>query len=214
MTEEFVDRIYPTIVLGNHKKKLRYKTLAVDCATINQYFFEYLNTYNIPTAFQEKVDEKTLRFTPVEVVPFFIRIVNHIDGHFSRILGKTLWETYSIPVLEYYTLPPTQNMISLNHIVATGMLGVEDVKFLNRLCTKMNALLKSFFERREQLLLSVDCFFGKNNDKFVLCGEFDPLHLRIIGKNDVLTVSEDETYPDKSSQLRKNVENLLTIIRT
>jgi phosphoribosylaminoimidazole-succinocarboxamide synthase len=213
MAEEFLDRVYPAI-LTKDKKKFRYKTLAEDLTTINQFFFEYLNTFNIPTSFIAKTDEKTLRFTSHESMSFYIRVVNYIDPRFAGILGKSVWDSYAIPVLEYFTVASAEEMISQNHIIATGLTEVESLKTMNRLCTKINAVLKSYFERREIALISFDCFFGKTADKLLLCGEFDPFHLRILGKSDLSSDSEKIIYPANSADLKVLSENLLTIIRT
>ncbi len=213
MAEEFLDRVYPAI-LTKDKKKFRYKTLAEDFTTINQFFFEYLNTFNIPTAFIARTDEKTLRFTSHDTLPFCIRVVNYIDPKFAGILGKSAWDTYAIPVLEYFTTAPAEEMISQNHIIAAGMTEVENIKTMNRICTKINAVLKSYFERRELALISFDCFFGKTQDKLLLCGEFDPLHLRVAAKSELVSGSDQVLFPSKSADLKKMTEDLLTITRT
>ena len=213
MAEEFLDRVYPSI-LTKDKKKFRYKTLAEDFATVNQFFFEYLNTFNIPTAFVAKTDEKTLRFTSHDIMPFYIRVVNYIEPRLAEILGKSVWDPYAIPVLEYFTAAPSEEMITQNHIVAAGLAEVESLKTMGRLCTKINAVLKSYFERREFALISFDCYFGKSADKLFLCGEFDPFHVRLIGKNDMSSATEKIMIPSKSAELKKLSEDLLTIIRT
>ena len=125
-----------------------------------------------------------------------------------------MWDPYAIPVLEYFTAAPSEEMITQNHIVAAGLAEVESLKTMGRLCTKINAVLKSYFERREFALISFDCYFGKSADKLFLCGEFDPFHVRLIGKNDMSSATEKIMIPSKSAELKKLSEDLLTIIRT
>ena len=48
------------------------------------------------------------------------------------------------------------------------------------MCSKINAVLKSFFERRNLLLAEVCCIFGKNDEKIFLIGDFTPKSLKIL----------------------------------
>ena len=214
MIEDFIGKVFPAVVETVYGKKLRYKNLAEDFTAFNQFFFEYLNTFNIPTVFVEKTDSITLRYSRHNLLLFYVRISNYVDEHYYKVFSKPLWDAYSIPVIEYYHVNYPLTVISQNHIIALGLTGVDELKLINRLCTKINAVLKSFFERREQYLVSTDCFFGKTNDKFVVCGEFNPLHLRYIDRNDMQNATENLFDFRDSNRLKKKSENLLSIIRT
>ena len=58
------------------------------------------------------------------------------------------------------------------------------MKLIIRICSKINAVLKSFFERRNEILAEISCHFGKHEDKVLLIGDFSPASLKFFPKDD------------------------------
>lgn len=54
------------------------------------------------------------------------------------------------------------------------------MKIIYRICSKVNAVLKSFFERRNELLAEVSCFFGKADSKIFLVNDMTPNSIKLI----------------------------------
>jgi phosphoribosylaminoimidazole-succinocarboxamide synthase len=71
-------------------------------------------------------------------------------------------------------------MISESHLISFELCTVEDIKIISRICLKVNAILKSYFERRNSTLAEVSCYFGKIEDKIYLIDDFTPYGLKVI----------------------------------
>jgi phosphoribosylaminoimidazole-succinocarboxamide synthase len=194
-------------------KKIRYKTIAEDFTELNRFFLEYIASFNIPVALQGKVDDKTLLFAEAIPYQFLVKISNHLDPRTSAAFNKPAWEQYPIPVIEYTLSEPGYEPALQNQIISLGLAPVEELKFMNRLCTKINAVMKSFFERRDAALISFCCQFGKSEDKIILTGEFTPPCIRAIPNAELPTAGENFFQFEDAAQLKKYVEFLLGAIK-
>ena len=170
---------YPSY--GNDKVKC--KNLGEKFASINSYFLEYLREYHIPGAFIKLEEKNSLLFQKHEKFPFSVKILNIIDKRTARIFDKKEFETLGLPLFELHYGKGKDSLISESHLIAFDLCGIEDIKIINRICSKINAVLKSFFERRNSLLAEVTCFFGKNQDKIFLIDDFTPASMKIIPLN-------------------------------
>jgi hypothetical protein len=115
--------------------------------------------------------------------PFFLHIANGVDEHISALTQRRLWETYQIPVIDYYFSANPVAPLSMAQLIGLNVFPVEELKFLNRLATRINAILRAYFERREAVLLSFDCFFGGLEGSHILIGDFTPMHISALAKS-------------------------------
>ncbi len=208
-----INKIAPTSIQVSSGKKIRYKTLSEDYIKLNRFFFEYLTSFKIPVLFEGIADENSLLFTEHAPYPFFARVVNHLDSASALIFEKNVWEPYPLPVFEYGLIDMNGASISKDQIISVGLSSVEDLKFISRLCTKINAILKSFFERRNTSVISFTCIFGKTDDKIAITGDFFPPMLQIINNPDMTETGIDYFQLDDAAQLKKHVEFLLNTIQ-
>jgi phosphoribosylaminoimidazole-succinocarboxamide synthase len=79
------------------------------------------------------------------------------------------------------------------------------------MCSKINAVLKSFFERRNSLLAEVTCHFGKSEDKIFLVDDFTPASLK------VLPLNQNDRYPDPykfgtSAEIKQYTDHLFNLM--
>lgn len=213
MTLVTAEKAYPGSLTLPTGKKIRYKTLAEDFAEFNRFFLEYIASFNIPIALQGKLDDKTLVFSETTPYRFLIKSSNYIDPRTAELFGKPAWEQYPIPVLEYSLPEPGYEAITQNQIISLGLAPVEELKFMNRLCTKINAVMKSFFERRDAALISFSCQFGKSDDKIILTGEFAPPWLQAMPVSALSMTGENYFQFDDAAQLKKYIEYLFSAIK-
>jgi hypothetical protein len=213
MTLVTAEKAYPGSLSLPSGKKIRYKTLAEDFAELNRFFLEYIASFNIPIALQGKRDDKTLIFSETTAYRFLIKSSNYIDPRTAGLFGKPAWEQYPIPVLEYALPEPGYEAITQNQIISLGLAPVEELKFMNRLCTKINAVMKSFFDRRDASLISFSCQFGKSEDKIILTGEFAPPWLQAAPVATLNSTGETFFQFEDAAQLKKYIEYLLSAIK-
>ena len=164
-------------------KKIKVKDLGEKFASINSFFMDYLKGYHIPSGFVKSHDKKALTFIRHERFPFYVKILNLVDKRTAKVFGKKEGESLNLPVFEFHFLNGKDSMVTESHLITFDICTNEDIRLMNRICSKVNAVLKFFFERRNVLLSEVNCFFGKSEDKIYLVDDFTPTSIKIIPQN-------------------------------
>ncbi|HSP88062.1 MAG TPA: phosphoribosylaminoimidazolesuccinocarboxamide synthase, partial [Ignavibacteriaceae bacterium] len=86
----------------------------------------------------------------------------------------------------------------------------EELRLINRICSKVNAVLKSYFERRGEILAEMNCFFGKEEDKIYVVEDFTPGSLKII-PNEITDKFLNPYKITTPSQLNKYTDHLFKL---
>lgn len=167
----------------NGKKLIKKRNISNVFCLINSFFFDYLRKYNIPTGFIERIDQKSLKLIKHERFPFYIRVVNYIDKRTSKIFNIKEGKIISLPIFEYRLGVGVDNLVTESHLLSLGICSYKDFKVIKRICSKTNAVLRSFCERRNHILMDFNLYFGKDGDKIFLIDDFSPLSLRINSLN-------------------------------
>jgi phosphoribosylaminoimidazole-succinocarboxamide synthase len=191
-------------------KKVKVKDIGKKVALTNAFFFDYLKEYHIPTAFLRKDGDSALKFSTYQEYSFKIKVLNTADKRNSKIFGMKEGTALNLPIFEFHYGCGKESLISESHLIAFDLCNPEDMKLITRICSKINAVLKSFFERRNEILAEVCCHFGKHEDKIFLVGDFSPASLKIFPKDE----SVKWTNPYKLStaaEVKKYTEHLFNI---
>lgn len=189
-------------------KKVTSKKFGEKIASINSYFFEYLKRYNIPCAYVKKIGRKNLLFLKYSEFPFKIRILNAADKRLAKIFSIKTGVALELPVLEYHYGDSKDSIITESHLISFNLCSYDDLKIMNRLCSKINAIIKSFFERRNEYLVELSCGFGKFEGKIFLIDDFSPLSMKII-KNEYDGKLPDPYKIETPAQMKKYSDHLL-----
>lgn len=191
-------------------KKVKVKDIGKKVALTNAFFFDYLKEYHIPTSFLRIDGEASLKFSVTKELPFRIKILNSADKRNSKIFGIKEGTELNLPVFEFHYGCGKESLISESHLIAFDLCNPEDMKLITRICSKINAVLKSFFERRNEILAEICCHFGKQDDKVFLIGDFSPASLKIFPKDE--SVKWTNPYKFTSAvEVRKYTEHLFNI---
>lgn len=174
---------YSDYFVDNGTKKFRSKNLGEKFAAINSFFFDYLKEYHIPTAYVKSKNKSTLKFIKHDRLPFFVKIYNTIDKRTAKIFNKKENEYLNLPIFEFHHGEGKETLISESHLIAFDICSNEDIKLITRICSKVNAVLKSYFERRNLILAEVCCTFGKNDGKIYLVDDFTPRSIKVLPSN-------------------------------
>jgi phosphoribosylaminoimidazole-succinocarboxamide synthase len=194
----------------NNTKKVKVKDIGKKVALTNAFFFDYLQEYHIPTAFLRKDGENALKFSNYQEFPFTVKILNSADKRNSKIFGLKEGDNLELPVLEFHYGNGKESIISESHLVSFNLCTPEEMKLITRICSKINAVLKSFFERRNEILAEINCHFGKFEEKVLFVGDFSPASLMIFPKDE----SVKWTNPYKlatGNDVKKYTEHLFKI---
>ena len=171
---------YEDIFITEKNKKLSIRNLGEKFASIDSYFFDFLKGYNIPCAFLKKEDGRRLLFSDFTELPFKVKILNAADKRNAKIFSIKTGTPLELPVFEYHFGGTKDSVISESHIISFNLCSYEDLKLINRLCSKINVIIKSFFERRNEFLVELTCGFGKFESKIYLIDDFSPLGMKVL----------------------------------
>jgi hypothetical protein len=115
-----------------------------------------------------------------------------------------------LPIFEYHFGDSKDSLVSESHLISFNFCTYDELKFINRLCTKLNAILKSFFERRNALLVELTCIFGKFDGKINLVGDFSPFSFKVIGNENTGNLP-DPYMNETPAQVKKYTDYLLNL---
>lgn len=184
--------------------KVAAKNYGEKSALLNSYFFEYLKGYNIPIAFVKKADKGSLQFLRFTEFTFRVKILNSADARTAKIFSVMSGSQLELPIQEYHYGDSKESVITESHIISFNLCSYDELKIINRLCSKINAIVKSFFERRSVSLVELTCTFGKFDGKIYLIGDFSPLSIKIVsskldeklGPYKIETLAQMKKYTD------------------
>jgi phosphoribosylaminoimidazole-succinocarboxamide synthase len=202
---------YQDFYTNGGAKKIKVKDLGEKFASINSFFMDYLKGYHIPSGFVKSHDKKALTFIRHERFPFYVKILNLVDKRTAKIFSKKEGDSIQLPIFEFHIGEGKDSLVSESHLIAFDLCSVEDIKIISRICSKVNAVLRSFFERRGEILAEVNCSFGKNDNKIYLVDDFTPKSLKII------PLSPDNKWVspykfDTAATIRKYTDHLFTLM--
>ncbi|MHB8579942.1 MAG: phosphoribosylaminoimidazolesuccinocarboxamide synthase [Ignavibacteriaceae bacterium] len=174
---------YSDFLLVNGNKKLRIKKIGEKFAWLNIFFLDFLKEYHIPAAVVKSHEKNSIKVIKHDRYPFYIKILNVVDKRTSKIFAKKETEMLSLPVFEIHFGEGKESIISEGYLISFDLCTNEELKHIYRICSKVNAVLKSFFERRGFLLAEVNCYFGKFEDKIFLVDDFTSRSIKFFSMN-------------------------------
>jgi len=142
-------------------------------AKMTSIIFKFLESYHIKTHFIKKLDESDILVKKAEILPFKVVIWNISDSDFSKKYKIKKGDVLEYPVVEYYLKNKEIKypMISPDFACTFGYTSFEEMKQIDGLSRKINAVLKSFLNRRKLSLCKLSLEFGRIQDKIVLVDE-------------------------------------------
>jgi len=200
---------YNDFFITSKNKKVTAKHFGEKSASLNSYFFEYLKGYNIPCAFVKKADKRSLQFLKYSEFSFSVKILNSADVRTAKIFSIKLGSPLELPIQEYHYGDSRKSVITESHIISFNLCSYDELKMINRLCSKINAVVKSFFERRSVSLVELTCIFGKFDGKIYLIGDFSPLSIKV--SNNKLDEKLDPFKIETFAQMKKYTDYLLKL---
>ena len=201
---------YHDYFITSKNKKVAVKHFGEKTALLNSFFFEYLKEYNIPSAFLKKEGSKKIQLLKVDEFPFQIKIINAADVRTAKIFLTKTGTALPLPIIEYHYGDAKDSVIGESHIISFDLCSYEDLKLINRLCSKLNAIIKSFFERRNISLVELTCRFGKFEGKIFLIDDFSPMSIK-LSSNKAEDKLPDPYKIETAAQMNKYSEFLLKL---
>ncbi|MGH1362431.1 MAG: phosphoribosylaminoimidazolesuccinocarboxamide synthase [Calditrichia bacterium] len=160
-------------VSANGKKKSSMNGKAELNNAISAYMFEYLESYNVPTHFSKLHDAKSFVAKRLEMIPIVIAVYNLASKELAERFNIEEGKVLEFPIVEMYYKDEKgeRPMINEYHAYALGLCDRKDMTSIMRIATKVNAVLKSFFGRKQLQLVSFEIEFGRQNGQVMLADE-------------------------------------------
>ncbi|MDZ7261572.1 MAG: phosphoribosylaminoimidazolesuccinocarboxamide synthase [candidate division KSB1 bacterium] len=143
---------------------------------ISAHLFTFLESYLIPTHYIKTLTEKDMLIRKLDIIPIEVVMRNIAAGSLCKRYGIEEGKELEYPILEYYLKDDARHdpMINESHAIAFGYAKPEEMRSIERMASKINAVLKSFFLRRELKLVDFKLEFGRYKGKILLGDEISP----------------------------------------
>jgi len=210
LDEKYIQVEYLDFVIVD-KTKTKIKDLSSKIVELSTFLFEYLTGYQVPTAYVKRDSENIIKFVDYSEYKFLIKILNYSDKRIAKIFGIKENIELKLPVYEFRYGESKDNLINESHLLSFDLCNSEDMKVILRISSKINAVLKSFFERRNEILTELDLRFGKFQDKIYVCGDFTPFGIKVfpIEENSKWT---DPNKLNSAAEIKKYTDFLYNIV--
>ncbi len=144
---------------------------------VSAHLYRYLSSYFIPTHFLDVVSDTEMTVVKLEMIPIEVVVRNIAAGSLLKRSDHKEGDVLPVPLLEFFLKDDDKGdpQISREGILEQELCTAEDLEILSRLALKTNAVLKSFWQRRNIKLVDFKLEFGKNHEgKIVLGDEISP----------------------------------------
>jgi|ERR1041385_6517497 phosphoribosylaminoimidazole-succinocarboxamide synthase len=147
---------------------------------ISSYLFKYLEGFHIPTHFISRISDTEMLVRRLEVIPLTLKIYNVAGGTLTKRLGLKEDVALEFPVIEHYHKKGERGVSWVNeyHIYAFSIATPEELKQLNRIASKVNAVLRGLCDRRGLMLAELQIEFGRYKGQIALADELSPVTCR------------------------------------
>lgn len=192
-------------------KKERVDGKAETNNTINSALFEYLESYNVPTYLIRKLDATGFLARQLDMIPIVVSIWNIATGELAKRFDFEEGKILEYPIVEMYYKNEKLKVPMINeyHAYALGLCDRKEMSNMHRIATKINAILKSYFDRKDLKLVSFQMEFGRLQNQIVLGDKLnlDCMYLWRVDENEKYI-----KYDLKGSDKKKNYKEVQEII--
>jgi phosphoribosylaminoimidazole-succinocarboxamide synthase len=188
------------------KKIFKIKDRPKIAAELQAFIFAYLETYQIPTHFFSQNGSELL-IKRLSVIPVEVTVRNIASQSFvKRFKHFKTKQPLAFPVFEYLLQDESgEHFVNDSHLYALQYVTPDEFRTMNRLASKIDAVMKSFMERRGFTLVDITMKFGKYKGVIMLGDEISPENMTVIdnttGEEISVTASHDSREASRYYQL-------------
>lgn len=163
------------------KKVFKIKDRPKIAAELQAFIFAYLETFQIPTHFFSQSGGEVL-VKRLNIIPVEVTVRNLASQLFAkRFKHFKARVQLDFPIFEYLLKDEAgEFLVNDTHLYALQILSPDDFRTMNRLASKIDAVMKSFLERRGFTLVDITMKFGKYKGVIMLGDEISPENITVI----------------------------------
>jgi phosphoribosylaminoimidazole-succinocarboxamide synthase len=164
------------------KKKGKSRDTAVLRNEISSYLFEYLKGFHVPTHYLSSRPGAEMLVKFAEPIPLVIRVLNRPDEEWASRFKLPEGTSLDFPVMEHYLVAGdgSTTWINESHLYAFNIVRPDEFRAINRLSSKVNAVLRGLSERRGMILGEVSLKFGRYNGQIIATEELSQMTCRFL----------------------------------
>lgn len=168
---------------------------------ISVYLFGYLEGFNIPTHFIKDLGGREMLIKRLEMIPVEVVVHNIAAGKLCERCGLENGKELGFPIMEFFLKNDDRSnpMINQTHIVALQIATLDEIRMIERMTSKINAVLKSFFSRRNLQLIDFKLEYGRYKNKIVLGDEISLDTCRLWDVSNETKSDKDKFLFDKKA---------------
>jgi len=184
------------------------------CADFSELVFNYFGSYNIPHHMIERRGKNQLLVQRLEMLPFTLHVRNIAAGDLCQRFDVEEGQVLDCPIIEMHfkkqNAPLT--LVNRSHCLAIGLASEDDLRSLSILASKANAILRSFFERRDLLLVDFYMEIGRGGAGLLIADEISPDTCRVWDRRTKRRLGKD-SLKDKRQSAGEAYKDLLERIK-
>ncbi len=149
--------------------------------SISTILFEYLESYHISTHFVRRLSPTEMLVSRMEIIQLEAVIRNIATGSLVKRLPFQEGDVLEYPIFELYLKNDELGdpLVNEYHALALQLACPDEIRAMFRLTSKINAILRSYFERRGLMLVDFKLEFGREQGELVAADEISPDTCRI-----------------------------------
>ncbi len=195
-----------TEINGKPKKINGIDEINQQCAV---YFFQLLNSYNIPCSFLLDKPKTEIIVQKYEKLPIQLKILNNTDKTISKTFKVKVGVPLFVPLFEIYYNSGSKNLINESHLLAFKIATLDESKVMMRIASKVNAIFKSYFERRDYYLAELCLEFGRFQERIFLTSTFGYENIKLFPKEGANNLEAKSNSPSKIKESFINFQKLI-----
>ena len=144
---------------------------------VTNYMMQLLEKEGVPTHFVKELSDRETLVKKVSIVPLEVIIRNISAGSFAKRYGVEEGIVFAEPTIEfsYKNDDLGDPLINSYHALALGIATKEEIKTIEDMAFKVNAVMKAYFKKLNVDLVDFKLEFGKLSDgTIVLADEISP----------------------------------------
>jgi phosphoribosylaminoimidazole-succinocarboxamide synthase len=161
---------------GGSRKRPSDHSKSALASEISNFLFGYLGGFKIPTNLLEKISDTEVHTRQLTMIPLEVMVHNIATGDYAKRFGLKEGVELTFPVIEhrYKRADLGKPLLNEFHVYSLGIATPEQLRIINRLASKTNVVLRSFFERRELRLDTLGMEFGLFENQIMIGNEISP----------------------------------------
>lgn len=152
------------------------KNKGKNAASVSSSLFRLLENYHIATHFIQTLKANELVVQKLKIFPFCVMVWNYASSNFAKRYGLDKGKPLDHPVIEFYWKNEKCHypLLYADHLITFSLANDSEITEIINISRKTNAILKSFFERRNLILADFQLNLGQSEHGILVGDEITP----------------------------------------